>query len=130
MSLINAAHFVAPLRSKASIVVLVGGAILVGVMRFASTGAVEGRAQPSPSTTSSSRGAQPPPLSADPEIESYLKSRSHARSRDSIVGDTTVEDLLNPSERTVAKPRIQEDEDTPGAQPQKLNDIKRSLGLN
>ena len=130
MSLVNAAHFVAPFRSKASIVVLVGGAILVGVMRFASTGAVEGKSRPSPSTASGSRSAQSPALSADPEIESYLKSRSHARTRDSTVGDTTVEDLLNPTERSAAKPRMQEDDEAPEVQPQKLNDIKRSLGLN
>lgn len=129
MSLINSANFVAPLRSRVRIIGLLGFALLVAVMRYASTGAVDPTRATSQRGVPGSRGAPAAVSSGDPEIDSYLQSRRHVRSRDTMIGDTTVEELLDPNARPIAPSRRDVEEDRPENEPQKLNDIKRSLGL-
>jgi hypothetical protein len=128
MSLISANNFLAPLRSKVQIGAILVLGVLIGVVRFASSHTSYGE-HATPQRSSSLRTDEATGNSVDPEIEAYLASRKRSR-RGEASGDSQIDGLLsggnggeirensrggNPSETS--------------SQPEKLNDIKRSLGL-
>lgn len=134
MSLISTTNFLAPLRSKVQIGAILVLGVLVGVVRFASshsTSSERVRLQ------EGARSASQDPIRAysreespavDPEIEAYLASRRRGRPPESS-GDSEVDGLLRggASDRSAQRPR--DSQTSEPAQPEKLNDIKRSLGL-
>ena len=130
MSLISGANFVAPLRSKVQVVGIFALAVLVAVLRLAGSAHTsedggrgsDGRSygQASPKTT----------IAAD-EVDSYLASRRRPKSRVDApaAGDVTVERLLQGEDSEPTTRHVPQNDGGEGAQPEKLNDIKRSLGL-
>ena len=131
MSLISGTNFVAPLRSKVQIVGIFALAALIAVLRLAGSG----HTATAGGNASESRGsygqATPKTTIGADEVDSYLASRRRFKPRSDApsAGDVTVEKLLQgedsgPRERSTAP----ESEDA-SHQPEKLNDIKRSLGL-
>lgn len=130
MSLISGANFVAPLRSKVQIVGIFALAVLVAVLRLAGSGHSSEDRGGATSSRGYSQAAPQNTMAAD-DVDSYLASRRRlkARSDAPAAGDVTVEKLLQgqDSERSEQAMREAAPEDAP--QPEKLNDIKRSLGL-
>lgn len=133
MSLISSANFVAPLRSKVQIVGILALAVLVAVLRMAGSGNSSGDGSYAASEQRRGQVSNGRDLSTAEEIDSYLAARQRAKSRNSApsaAGDVTVDKLLQgddsemPSGREAAADAADE-----GFQPEKLNDIKRSLGL-
>lgn len=131
MSLISGTNFVAPLRSKAQIVGIFALAVLVAVLRLAGSqhSTNGGVASGDPAYRSSSPAKS---VVAPDDVDAYLASRRHSKVQKEPVapGDITVEKLLQGGDSSEAsRPRFRED-DREGVQPEKLTDIKRSLGLN
>jgi hypothetical protein len=133
MSLISSANFAAPLRSKVQVVGIFALAVLVAVLRMAGSGHSlrDGAyAGVEPVRGQATKGRE---LSAAEEMDSYFAARQRSKPRNSApsaAGDITVDKLLQgddsemPTGRRAAVNTVDE-----GAQPEKLNDIKRSLGL-
>ena len=132
MSLISGANFAAPLRSKVQIVGIFALAVLVAVLRLAqsSTG---GDATDAHVASEGSRTAATRDTLVSDDVDSYLASRRKAKSRDtegSGSGDVTVDKLLQGGGSDAEPRRLAKQEaDERAAEPEKLNDIKRSLGL-
>lgn len=131
MSLISGTNFVAPLRSKAQIVGIFALAVLVAVLRLAGSqhsgtagASAGGSAYSSPS---SSKGVVAPD-----DVDAYLASRRHSKVQKEPVapGDITVDKLLQGEDSEGSSRPLLREDDREGVQPEKLNDIKRSLGLN
>lgn len=129
MSLISGTNFVAPLRSKAQIVGIFALAVLVAVLRLAGSqhAGNGGASAVDPAYRSPAKGVVP----AD-DVDAYLASRRHSKvqKEPNAPGDITVDKLLQGEDSEGGlRPLLRED-DREGVQPEKLNDIKRSLGLN
>jgi hypothetical protein len=131
MSLISGTNFVAPLRSKAQIVGIFALAVLVAVVRLTGSqhsgngGAASGDpAYRSPSSAKS--------VVAPDDVDAYLASRRHSKvQKDPVAsGDITVDKLLKGEDSEGSSRPVFREDDREGVQPEKLNDIKRSLGLN
>lgn len=132
MSLISGTNFVAPLRSKAQIVGIFALAVLVAVLRLAGSqhsgtagASAGGSAYSSPS---SSKGVVAPD-----DVDAYLASRRHSKVQKEPVapgGDITVDKLLQGEDSEGSSRPLFREDDREGVQPERLNDIKRSLGLN
>jgi hypothetical protein len=131
MSLISGTNFVAPLRSKAQIVGIFALAVLVAVLRLAGSqhsgtggSSAGGTAYSSPS---SAKGVVAPD-----DVDAYLASRRHSKAQKEVVtpGDITVDKLLQEGDSEGSSRPLLREDDREGVQPEKLNDIKRSLGLN
>ena len=130
MSLISGANFVAPLRSKVQIVGIFALAVLVAVLRLAGSAHTTGDG----GKGSEARGygqASPKTTIAADDVDSYLASRRRPKSRVDApaAGDVTVERLLQGEDSEPANQEVPRDGSGDGPQPEKLNDIKRSLGL-
>lgn len=130
MSLININHFVAPFRSKVQIGVVVVLAVLVAVVRF--TGMQSSSTHDSYSPPANRATVRDSAESEDGDIGRFLKSNARSRqaleAQDPAGGDETVDTLLKggPVAGRRAAPPPADDE---SAQPGKLNDIKRKLGM-
>lgn len=133
MSLISSANFVAPLRSKVQIVGILALAVLVAVLRMAGSGHSSGDGSYAPAEQGRGQASKGRALSTAEEVDSYFAARQRSKLRPSApsaVGDVTVDKLLQgddsemPSGKQAAADAVDE-----GAEPEKLNDIKRSLGL-
>ena len=133
MSLISSANFVAPLRSKAQIVSILALAALVAVLRMAGSGHSSGDATYPSSEQSRGQANSGRELSTADEVDSFLAARRRSKSRDSMpssAGDVTVDKLLQGGDSEMPSRRqAGAVSDGEGAEPEKLNDIKRSLGL-
>jgi hypothetical protein len=102
--------------------------VLVGVVRFASSHSSNGEnaALQRSSTVSLDAG---PGTSVDPEIEAYLASRKRSR-RVEGSGDAQIDGLLSGRNVGESRENVRGPDSTQASpQPEKLNDIKRSLGL-
>ena len=133
MSLISSTNFVAPLRSKAQVVGILVLAVLVAVLRMAGSGHSSGDSTyPAPERVRG-QGSAAPELSTADEVDSFLATRRKSKMRDSApssAGDVTVEKLLQGDDSEMpARRQGAAAADSEGAEPEKLNDIKRSLGL-
>ncbi|MEY4667617.1 MAG: hypothetical protein RL518_316 [Pseudomonadota bacterium] len=141
MSLISGANFVAPLRSKVQIVGIFAIAALVAVLRLAgSAHSTEDSREASLDRGYGQVSAKSTMASDD--VDSYLAARRRtkarsdgarsdgARSDGAAAGDVTVEKLLQGGQDSDSGQEVfrGSDKEAP-AQPEKLNDIKRSLGL-
>ena len=130
MSLISGANFVAPLRSKVQIVGIFALAVLVAVLRLAGSASTSEDRTGAPEARGYGQAPAKTSMAAD-EIDSYIASRRHAKPRGDAagVGDVTVERLLQ-GEESEPTARVAPHQPVDDAQqPEKLNDIKRSLGL-
>jgi hypothetical protein len=130
MSLISSANFVAPLRSKAQVVGILALAVLVAVLRMAGSGHSSGDGSYAASEQGRGQVSKGRDLSTAEEVDSYLAARQRAKSRNSApsaAGDVTVDKLLQGDDSEM--PSGREAAADEGFQPEKLNDIKRSLGL-
>jgi len=130
MSLISGANFVAPLRSKVQIVAIFALAVLVAVLRLAGSGHTSDTGGRSSDVGSYGQAPAKTTMVAD-DVDSYLSSRRRAKPRaDSpSAGDVTVERLLQGEELEPVARVAPQNSDNQNPQPEKLNDIKRSLGL-
>lgn len=123
MSLISTANLLAPFRSKVQIGLVLVTAVLVGVIRFAGSSGYEG-----------THGAafDRSPVSRQPlekEVNDFLAERNKVRKRESPRGDKTIDNLFAaPDEQVPSRPPAS-DASTEPVEPGKLNDIKRSLGM-
>ena len=127
MSLISSANFIAPFRSKFQIVGVLVIAFLVAVVRMASSGTISNESGVRGQVTQdAARGERV----KDPDVEAYLASKTRGRVRSASGGDVTVDNLLKGGE-TEANVEPSDDADDAEAvrEPGKLNDIKRSLGM-
>jgi hypothetical protein len=129
MSLISGTNFVAPLRSKAQIVGIFALAVLVAVLRLAGSQHAGNGGAPAvdPAYRSPAKGV----IAAD-DVDAYLASRRHSKVQKEPVapGDITVDKLLQGEDSEGSSRPLLREDDREGVQPEKLNDIKRSLGLN
>ena len=132
MSLISGANFVAPLRSKVQIVGIFALAVLVAVLRLAGSAstndddAAKGASEGFRATSSRESS-----LAGD--VDSYLAGRRKGKAREvqpEESGDVTVDKLLS-GEGSQPSARLAplNESDERAAEPEKLNDIKRSLGI-
>ena len=130
MSLISGANFVAPLRSKVQIVGIFALAVLVAVLRLAGTGHSSGDDSGSSVQRGYGQAAPKTTMVAD-DVDSYLASRRHTKPRadQSGTGDVAVERLLQGQDSDTEERVAPHGGDDSASQPEKLNDIKRSLGL-
>lgn len=127
MSLISTANFLAPLRSKPQLIGIAVVAVLVGILRFAASSSSDGEL--TESYPAHGRQGVAPAESMSGEIDSYFAIRQKERDKaTSPFGDTEINDLLQGRGRPSASER---EKDNPSDQgnPEKLNEIKRSLGL-
>lgn len=131
MSLISSANFVAPLRSKVQIVGILALAVLVAVVRLTGSGSRSADSDLAPGERAYSQSSASGQPSVEDDVESFLASRRKGKARDvQPIGDIGVDRLLQgddidaPSRRGPA----QASRGSAG-EPEKLNDIKRSLGL-
>lgn len=131
MSLISGANFVAPLRSKAQIVGIFALAALVAVIRLSSSHSTSEESGSSPASAYKAASSAAGGLEGD--VDSYLASRKKALNRGSDGaggGDDAVDKLFasggSDGSSRRAKPQPSDDR---SAEPEKLNDIARSLGL-
>ena len=132
LSLISGTNFVAPLRSKAQIVGIFALAVLVAVLRLAgsqhsSNGGGVASGDPAYRSPSSAKSVVAPD-----DVDAYLASRRHSKvQKDPVAsGDITVDKLLKGEDSEGSSRPVFREDDREGVQPEKLNDIKRSLGLN
>jgi hypothetical protein len=130
MSLISGANFVAPLRSKVQVVGILALAVLVAVLRVAGSAHTgeDGR----PRSDGREYGQVAPKTTMEVgDVDSYLASRRHTKSRADSAGaaDVTVERLLQGEDSEVGSHAPAHAAPSDEGQPEKLNDIKRSLGL-
>lgn len=130
MSLISGANFVAPLRSKVQVVGIFALAVLVAVLRLAGSGHTSDSGGSSSDVGSYGQAPAKTTMAAD-DVDSYLASRRRTKPRaDSpSAGDVTVERLLQGEESEPVARVAPQDSGNENSQPEKLNDIKRSLGL-
>ncbi len=134
MSLISTTNFLAPLRSKVQIGAILVLGVLVAVVRFASSHGTSpervrlGDGARSPSQAPAQAYSREESPSVDPEIEAYLASRRRARPPESS-GDSEVDGLLRGGAVDRSAKHSGDSQASEPAQPEKLNDIKRSLGL-
>ncbi|MEN9847137.1 MAG: hypothetical protein RIS36_2284 [Pseudomonadota bacterium] len=130
MSLISGANFVAPLRSKVQVVGIFALAVLVAVLRLAGSGHSANSGARSSDIGSYAQAPAKTTIAAD-DVDSYLASRRRpkARAESTAVGDVTVERLLQGEEPDPSARIAHRNSDDNNPQPEKLNDIKRSLGL-
>lgn len=130
MSLISGANFVAPLRSKVQIVGIFALAVLVAVLRLAGSGSTSEDGSRAPESRGYAQAPAKASMAAD-ELDSYFASRRHAKPRGDAAGagDVTVERLLQGEDSEPAARVAPHQPADDGQQPEKLNDIKRSLGL-
>jgi hypothetical protein len=130
MSLISGANFVAPLRSKVQIVGIFALAVLVAVLRLAGSGHTSDSGGRSSDVGSYGQAPAKTTMVAD-DVDSYLASRRRTKPRAdaSVAGDVTVERLLQGEESESVERAAPQDLNSGTQQPEKLNDIKRSLGL-
>lgn len=132
MSLISSANFVAPLRSKAQIVGILALAVLVAVLRMAGSGNSSGDSAYAPPAQVRGQASANRELSRDEEVDSYMaaRRRSKTTSVSSSAGDVTVDKLLQGDDSEMpSRNQGGRDVDGQGGEPEKLNDIKKSLGL-
>jgi hypothetical protein len=130
MSLISGANFVAPLRSKVQIVGIFALAVLVAVLRLAGSGHTSEDGSGSSEARGYGQAAPKTTMVAD-DVDAYLASRRHTKGRtdQSGTGDITVERLLQGQDSDTDQRVAPQANDEAASQPEKLNDIKRSLGL-
>jgi hypothetical protein len=130
MSLISGANFVAPLRSKVQIVGIFALAVLVAVLRLAGSAHNAEDVVRSPEARGYGQAPAKSPI-GDDEIDSYFASRRHTKSRagGSATGDITVDRLLQGGDSDISGRVAPQRSVGDAQQPEKLNDIKRSLGL-
>lgn len=130
MSLISGANFVAPLRSKVQVVGIFALAVLVAVLRLAGSGHTADSGGRSSDLGSYGQAPAKTTMVAD-DVDSYLASRRRpkARAEAPAAGDVTVERLLQGEDSEPAVRIAPQNSDSENPQPEKLNDIKRSLGL-
>lgn len=134
MSLININHFVAPFRSKLQIGTVVVLAVLVAVVRF--TGMHSSASSQDPSPLSSSRSATRQVVDrdesgGDEDIGQFIRANSRSRqaleAQEQPSGDAEVDNAFKGGSTTARRSAAPADDE--GAQPGKLNDIKRKLGM-
>ena len=130
MSLISGANFVAPLRSKVQIVGIFALAVLVAVLRLAGSGHTSNDTPRASEVRGFNQSAATGTMGAD-DVDSYLASRRRSKSRldAPAAGDVTVERLLRGEDSVPVGQEAPHETSVDGVQPEKLNDIKRSLGL-
>ena len=130
MSLISGANFVAPLRSKVQIVGIFALAVLVAVLRLAGSAHNSDDSPRASERRGFTQTAATGAMAAD-DVDSYLASRRRSKSRVDAPasGDVTVERLLQGEDSESVDRGAQDDTTRDAPQPEKLNDIKRSLGL-
>jgi hypothetical protein len=133
MSLISGANFVAPLRSKVQVVGIFALAALVAVLRLVGSGETthDDRSESSNRRAVVATGGDP---SVADEVDAFLASRRKSRSLQGAqgsAGDVTVDQLLqgDGASRPAANRRPSQNAEGNSGEPEKLNDIKRSLGL-
>jgi hypothetical protein len=122
MSLISTQNFVAPFRSKFQIGAILVMAALVGMVRFAGHSEHGGEHHPMrPSAV-----AAP---SANDDVTKFLADRARSKRREPQENDKSIESLFDGES---ARPIARKEGSLPGnspEEPEKLNDIKRKLGL-
>lgn len=123
MSLISTANLLAPFRSKVQIGLVLVTAVLVGVIRFAGSSGYEGTHGVPVDRSAISR--QP----LEKEVSDFLAERTKVRKREAPRGDRTIDNLFAaPDEAAPSRPAASGAPDE-AVEPGKLNDIKRSLGM-
>ncbi len=123
MSLISTTNFLAPFRSKVQIGLVLVTAVLVGVIRFAGTSGYEG--SHGASTDRAPVGLQP----LEKEVNDFLAERNKVRKKEAPRGDRTIDNLFtSPDEEAPRRPAAS-NASNDSVEPGKLNDIKRSLGM-
>lgn len=133
MSLINVNHFVAPFRSKLQIGAVVVLAVLVAVVRFTGMNSSSNQESfPVPSKQNAMRDSlNRGDESGESDIGQFLKANARSRqaleAREEPNGDEAVDSLLKGG--AIPGRRAAPSADDEGAQPGKLNDIKRKLGM-
>lgn len=132
MSLISGANFVAPLRSKVQVVGIFALAVLVAVLRLV------GSAEPSDERGSAQARRTVAASEADPsvadEVDAFIAARRKSKALQGgakTSGDITVDQLLQGGDDSGPSPSrgSARNAANDSAEPEKLNDIKRSLGL-
>lgn len=130
MSLISGANFVAPLRSKVQIVSIFALAVLVAVLRVTGSSKNSDSAGGASTAREQTQVSPKTTIGAD-DVDSYLASRRRSKVRADTSGarDVTVEKLLQGEDSDIPERAVHREDEGSGSQPEKLNDIKRSLGL-
>jgi hypothetical protein len=123
MSLISTQNFIAPFRSKFQIGAILVFAALIGMVRFANRSSQDSR---NVSRASADTAEQAP---VQDEVTQFLADRARSKKRAAMIGDQTVENLLDGDPGPAAARKPVDARGSDGEEPQKLNDIKRSLGL-
>ena len=123
MSLISTQNFIAPFRSKFQIGAILVFAALIGIARFANRSSHDSGNVPRAGATASEQA----PI--QDEVTQFLADRARSKKRSAMIGDQTVENILDGDPGSAAARKLVDARATEGAEPQKLNDIKRSLGL-
>jgi len=123
MSLISTQNFIAPFRSKFQIGAILVFAALIGMVRFANRSSQDSRNV----TRASAVADEQAPV--QDEVTQFLADRARSKKRAAMIGDQTVENLLDGDPGPAAARKPVDASGNDGEEPQKLNDIKRSLGL-
>jgi hypothetical protein len=123
MSLISTQNFIAPFRSKVQIGAILVFAALIGMVRFANHSSQDTRSAPREREVSGEKA------SVQDEVSQFLADRARSKKRTGMIGDQTVENLLDEDAAPVAARKQVDARGGEVEEPQKLNDIKRSLGL-
>lgn len=133
MSLISGANFVAPLRSKVQVVGIFALAVLVAVLRLVGSGESTDNVRSESSSRRASVSAAEEPSVAE-EVDAFLASRRKTKAIQGAnqgAADVTVDQLLDGGgeSRSGTNRRPSQNSGENSGEPEKLNDIKRSLGL-